>query len=471
MSLLPNSLVKSSLSAHSWLGLSVAAVLYLVCLSGTLSVFYLDMERWEQPRAEEYRTFDPEVMEAAFNDYLRTTELTPHMYMVFPSAEIPRIKFASEESGVYINQDGSTGNPALDDWSHLLTDLHINLHLPSSVGIILVSMSGVMLLALIISGLLAHPSLFRDAFSWRRGSRRTGITDLHNRLSVWGLPFHLMMAITGAYFGLVGLIIVIAAQAFYGGDRQALVEQFFAGDPEVEDQPTDVNITTALEYIRADMPQGIPLFLTLHDMDTDQRFQEYYIENPRSLVYSENYRFDMAGNFIERIHSSEADVPQRVLRSVYRLHFGDFGGLGTRCLYLLLGLALTVSCASGIQIWLERRRYYGFPDRVWSAIVWGSPLALACVALAGTVAGVTSVLMFWGLLCAAVLTSALPIQARQFRLLLTGLLLAAVLLLPLAHSVRFGIEPAMTAGGFINAMLLATAVLLGIRLISSWQNR
>ena len=62
-------------------------------------------------------------------------------------------------------------------------------------------------------------------------------------------------------------------------------------------------------------------------------------------------------------------------------------------------------------------------------------------------------------------------QARQFRLLLTGLLLAAVLLLPLAHSVRFGLEPAMTAGGFINAMLLATAVLLGIRLISSWQNR
>ena len=46
---LPPELVRRSLDAHSAIGLVVGAVMYLICLTGTLAVLMESFERWEQP--------------------------------------------------------------------------------------------------------------------------------------------------------------------------------------------------------------------------------------------------------------------------------------------------------------------------------------------------------------------------------------------------------------------------------------
>ena len=85
-----------------------------------------------------------------------------------------------------------------------------------------------MLCALIISGLVAHPKIFKDAFNFRtKGSRHLEQADIHNGLSVWGVPFHLMIAITGAYFGLALPILAVFADARYDGDREAVIASVF----------------------------------------------------------------------------------------------------------------------------------------------------------------------------------------------------------------------------------------------------
>ncbi len=43
--------VRSVLSSHSILGLAFAAIIYIVCLTGTVAVFAPDLERWEVPGA------------------------------------------------------------------------------------------------------------------------------------------------------------------------------------------------------------------------------------------------------------------------------------------------------------------------------------------------------------------------------------------------------------------------------------
>ena len=89
--ILPPSLVRQSLTGHSWIGLLVGALMYLICLSGTLLVFYEEFERWEQPVATEYRDYDPAVLERTFNDYLGSgVEVTPHMYLLLPTETVPR---------------------------------------------------------------------------------------------------------------------------------------------------------------------------------------------------------------------------------------------------------------------------------------------------------------------------------------------------------------------------------------------
>ena len=43
--------VAQNLTGHKILGLATAAILYLICLSGTATVFYIDLERWETANA------------------------------------------------------------------------------------------------------------------------------------------------------------------------------------------------------------------------------------------------------------------------------------------------------------------------------------------------------------------------------------------------------------------------------------
>lgn len=431
--------------------------MYLICLTGTIAVFYLEIERWEQPLADEYKSLDPELIQTSFNNYVQSLDKTgEHLYVVFPGDAIPRIKFASDSQAQYLNDDGSIGPTAHDDWSHLITGLHINLHLPINIGIVMVSIVGVLFLSLIISGFLAHPTIFKDAFSWRRSnSERMAQVDLHNRLSVWGAPFHIMIAITGAYFGLVGLLILGAAEAFYDGDRDAVTSEFFSPEPQLQGQPLEANLVKPMDYLAGEVPEGELLFMVVHDAESEQRFQEYYVQIPGRMIYSENYRFDMAGNYIDRAGYSDGSIAQQVVYSIYRLHFGHFGGLGTKLLYVVFGLALTVVSVSGVNIWLIKRKKQDAVNLLWAGIVWGTPLALLLTAITQVLFHLPSTAVFWGgLLAACAIACCLGEAQRAKHWIKAAISLSAILLL-MGYVFKFGAAAFSPAGLAINLFLLS----------------
>ena len=88
----PPSLVKGQLLAHKMIGLSVAAVMYLICLTGSIAVFYAEFERWEAPSVPEMSQASPEAIARAVahtRDRLMQEKQTPHdVFFTLPSAEI-----------------------------------------------------------------------------------------------------------------------------------------------------------------------------------------------------------------------------------------------------------------------------------------------------------------------------------------------------------------------------------------------
>ena len=76
-----------------------------------------------------------------------------------------------------------------------------------------------------------------------------------------------------------------------------------------------------------------------------------------------------------------------------QVHFGFFGGLPVRIVYVVLGAALTFVVATGCSIWLERQSERGRPHpwlrNVWRAWTRGAPAALAIAALASPIAPVS----------------------------------------------------------------------------------
>jgi uncharacterized iron-regulated membrane protein len=382
------------------------------------------------------------------------------MYLNLPTEALPRASVSGETDGWFINRDGSRGPRVDHEWTHLLTDLHLYLHLPESWGMIAVSALGALLCGLIVSGFLAHPRLFRDAFSLRSGARQLTQTDIHNRLSVWGAPFHLMIAVTGAYFGLVMLILAVAAAAG-GHSREALVESVFGAEPELEQREKTVAVARALNTLDEIAPDTEPLLMTLHKAGTAGQFMEIYARHPGRLIYSENYRFDSAGNYLGKAGFSDGEAGKQAVYSVYRLHFGHFGGLPVKILYGVLGLALTVISVTGVNIWLERRKKRDALNDLWTGFVWGVPAALALTALTQAILHIPSTAIFWAAPAAAAGYALRTTDRHRVRRHLQGLTAALLGLCLAGYAIKHREAALVPAAVGVNAVLLAGLVLLG----------
>ncbi len=157
---------------------------------------------------------------------------------------------------------------------------------------------------------------------------------------------------------------------------------------------------------------------------------------------------------------------QQILGAIQPLHFGWFGGLPVKILYGLLGLALTIVTHSGVTIWLARRRDKGQPaerwERIWAAVAWGQPLALAAAALGALLLAEQTILPIYlaYTILALVLALRLPFGESTARILRTtcAILICAVVAV---HAYIWAARATdMMAWGVTAALLIAALVLM-----------
>lgn len=438
--------VAQNLTGHKILGLATAAVLYLICLSGTATVFYIDMERWETANRPEVTEFRPEIVAAALADarrYLPKDATSLNAYT--PTKDYPRLNVqAGEHTRVYDAQ-GHYAGPGDHPATEALTELHYYLHLPSSFGMIVVSIGGVAMLALILGGLLAHPRILKDAFLWRlNGTPRTNRADLHNRIGVWASPFHIVIALTGAVIGLSQILLFVSALTFNKGDITAAFAPLY---PDIaakthDGQMTEEAIIKALTTLRREHPDAHPNYIGLNNIGTDHEALSVAAEIDNRLVYGDNWEFDGKGNMVGILHLSDGEAGKQVFASLYRLHFGNFGGIWVRWAYVVLGLGLCLICTTGMDIWLMKSAQKGRPyprlHKLWTAFVWGSPTAMALATLTTITSGLPYIPVFWSLTTTLSLAGLLAPGQPQLSRLSRYVFSASLLALVAGHSLRFG---------------------------------
>lgn len=377
------SIVKRGLSAHAAIGLIGGALLYLVCLSGTVLVLYEEWQRFEQPAAPEMTSISPAAVQRAVAQVLATeAEPTTHLYVHMPVPELPRTTITTDHRAVHVDRQGALAVPEENAWSEFLYALHYTLNLPALIGITIVGALGAMIVALAVTGVIAHPKIFRDAFRLRaRNEGGLALSDWHNRLSVWTLPFSLAIALTGAVIGLASVAAYALAATSYGGDAEAVYAPIFGDEPAPDAAPAPVpDVAAALRYMQASFPRVAVTYAVLHDPGTAGQHVQIVGSHDRRLIFGEYYAFSARGQFLGTAGMADGTLGQQAAASVYNLHFGNYGGLPVKLAYIAFGLALTVICATGVYIWLGKRRRRGNAEprltASWHAVVWGSPLAL-----------------------------------------------------------------------------------------------
>jgi len=469
------SLVRTMLGSHSSLGLFLAALAYLICLTGTVVVFVDEFRRWEQPNTPEIFSVSPEAIQRAAEETMQHTGgHEPHyIYMRLPTAEWPRHTIGiyfneAPEKNWIVNADGSLGMAENTPWSNFVSTLHMNLHMPGLLGYAIVGLVGVGMLALAVSGVIAHPRIFKDAFALRwGGSERLQKADLHNRLSVWGLPFNIAISLTGAYIGLVSLLVFLVAAVAFDGNAEKVTEPFFAAHPAPDATTYPFpDLTGPIQYAQNDALKTEPFSIIIEHPTTGGQFSAIYGRVPKRMIYGEQYVFDRDNTPMGRVGYADGDFGKQLYMSAYPLHFGDFAGLPVKIIYAVLGLALSVVCSSGVSIWLARRRDQGRPAQraaqFWAATVWGVPAALAITALSAIAFGASPLPVFW-IALALMYAPVLRADALDIARFLRGACAVLIVAVVAAHAITFGAAAVGTTMAIaVNLGLLITAGILGV---------
>jgi uncharacterized iron-regulated membrane protein len=446
---LPPLFVRAMLAGHSALGIAFAALFYVVCLTGTLAVFLHELNRWEQPNAPVIT--QPLSAEAA-NTLLQTTYAKAlaagaahDVFIAGPSPIQSRVlaNYHDHESGIEGDWIGdAAGNLVVEHhapWAAFVGDLHMHLHLPRTWGLFLVGLTGVTLLSSLISGLLSHPRLFKDAFALRwGGSRRLEQADLHNRLGVWGLPFHVLVSTTGALLGLSTLIVGVLALAAYDGDSDKAFATILGPMASEDETAAPVpDISAMIRQVQAAHPNAEFVSANVGHIGHAGQIVHLGMRTPGHLAMSNAYYFDGNGKPLGDGGLETGTIGQQILGALQPLHFGWFGGFPVKIVYAVLGLALTVVTHSGIAIWLARRREQGRPaplwEKVWAGVTWGQPFAIAAVAIVSFLAGEAhSVVAYAGITVLSILAAPLaPAASHVIRTLraATGIAILSALAL------------------------------------------
>ncbi|MEL7536473.1 MAG: PepSY-associated TM helix domain-containing protein [Pseudomonadota bacterium] len=375
---------------HSWVGAVTAILIFVIAFTGAVSVFGRpELKIWaneaiHQPQAHEPAAIEALVKERAADvpaDYL--DEIT----VLFPavrSAPNLTVYFQHERE----TADGKTENHVIrfdhhpqtleliersegeirevfttgqKDMADFIITFHADLHLGNPWGLLLTGLLGLTLFASIVTGVITHRKVLREAFTFRPfRSLRLLFTDSHKALGVWGLLFHGTIAFTGAFLGLA-VVVLFPAAAFVavGGDIDALADKFLPlGAPEKSGVAAPITFAEALAEVE-ETSSGPVVSLNLL-ASTDENGVALVNTLAGDGIVGYTYRYQTTGTVLEQAYTTFSRVGGAggpILDAMFPLHFGNFAGTAVKFLWLFLGLSTAFLAVSGMMIWIERRVY------------------------------------------------------------------------------------------------------------------
>lgn len=344
---------RTAYAIHSWTGLLTGWLLFAICLTGTLVVYKFPLKALSNPeiaRVEAPDRLGPDgalrAFEAAMPDrQVRVVAFPSDIYSIHQYSVVAAAADGKENRYWISPETGEVRAELQSDFADFVQRLHAGLWMGGK-GRWIVGALGVTMAVSILAGLWLHwPHLRRDLFHLRLGAhRRKAWSDLHKAGGVWALPFHLVIALTGAWLGLEGLIGINASSAspieIQGegpGDPLPIAEILRRAEAMRPDfRPSHVNITNrgvagSTIRVQGDLP-GHRLV---------QRGQTM-------LVFDAD-----SGRHLQTIDRTEQGAGRRVLAMMRPLHYGYFAPPVGEIAYLLLGAASTILVASGLFIWAE----------------------------------------------------------------------------------------------------------------------
>lgn len=467
---------------HTWSGLLLGWLLLAIFATGLASYFKAEIHTWMRP--ELHAPADPVAAMARGVDWIeRNIPSVSEISLQAPGPRNPGMEayWFSDDGYGFGMLDPATGSP------HVARDtlggeffyrFHFELMLPYPWGRYLAGAAAMTMLIAIVSGIITHKRIFKDFFTFRPGKGQRSWLDLHNVLGVLSLPFHLMISFTGL-ITLMSLLMPAAVIENYRGDFDAYYAAF---DQAAQVSPAGVAAPlTAIEPVLRDAAQrwsdslSAVRIVAAHDTASrivvERRLAGRVGYRPDALVYD-----GVTGRFVAAVPRPGAVVATE--ETLYGLHMGRFSGALLRWLYALSGLTGYAMIATGLILWVVKRRpRHGtltaanrVIDRLNAGAVAGLPVAMAAFLLANRLlpfaqegrAGVETEVFVAALV--AMLAASLVAPRRSLWIVLMAIAALAFLALPLVNALTTsrGLNHSLVDGDSVMAAFDATLLMIGL---------
>jgi len=401
MAAMKNTFRASMAWLHTTLGLFTGWILLAIVLSGTLSVFRPEITLWCHP---ELGSTPTNPLQASSHAIAWLNQHAPGSDAWFLETATDRAPFTTatwpDPHGNYQQRilDPATGSPdGLRDTpgGEFFYRFHFELQLPYPWGRMIAAIAALALVTALLTGIIVHKRILLDFFTFRPGTGekswgQRSWMDVHTLLGVAALPFHLMIAFTGAVT-LGSLLLPWPTQAIYRHDLPSADTDL---NPALHSRPATGH--------PAHLTPILPLL-----QDATRRFNgtgiaQIYVFNPGDqgsliTILSGNtgtisttrqiLTFDGPTGRLIASHTENRPVI-RLYTFLYGLHIARFAPVLTRWLYFLSGLALATVIGSGMHLWaIKRLRHHPhhghrLTNRLNIGMLAGTPLAFAAFFLA-----------------------------------------------------------------------------------------
>ena len=350
---------------HTWAGLIFGWLLFAIFLTGTLSYFKNEITQWAQPEIVPHDVTAADSVSRAQGWLQEHAGDAKRWFIQLPDERSPELavnwaplKGRSQSKTL----DSLTGQPVQVRESmggEFFYRFHFQLQMPYPWGRWLASLCAMVMFVALISGIITHKKIFKEFFTFRpRKGQRTWL-DGHNAVAVLVLPFHLMITYSSLVIFMT-MIMPASILATYGNDTQAFFNDVF---PAFK--------TAAPAEGRAPLAPIAPMIEVAANKWPDSRVGLITVNNPGSA----NASVTMTPNDADRIprdpgtalifdgvsgalkdESTMSAASLMLAGGLYGLHMGHFAGPLLRWLYFLAGIGGTAMIATGLVIWLGKRK-------------------------------------------------------------------------------------------------------------------
>jgi uncharacterized iron-regulated membrane protein len=375
--------IRQSMSdLHTWTGLLLGWILYAMFLTGTVAYFKDELSQWMRPELPHQAQVPDQavVAQRVADEFAKSVPGTAQWSMKLPDVRNNSVyafwRTTTRTPGQRAFGEGyfdpSTGQKvtARDTvGGDFFYRFHFQFHyMPVVWGRWIAGVAAMFMLVAIVSGVITHKKIFTDFFTFRWGKRQRSWLDAHSALSVFGLPFHVMITYTG-------LVTLMAMYMPWGeraafqtpAERQQYTAELTAFTPPGRPSGQAAPLASVESMVRQAQERwghdNVGRVTAAQPGDAAARVAVTRGDASRVSMSPQYMEFEGATGKLLAVRDAVGAAAET--RGVlYALHLGRFSDTSTRWLYFLVSFMGTAMVGTGLVMWtVKRRQKLPNPDR------------------------------------------------------------------------------------------------------------